>query len=1043
MTGPVTPDRSGRYLAELLGRPFTPEQLEVITAPLAPQLVVAGAGSGKTTVMAARVVHAVAWHGLRPGQILGLTFTNKAAAELGQRVRMVLRRLDVPVDPEEEDDAPTVSTYHAYAANLVADHAVRIGREPHARLLTESGRWQLAGSVVRNAPGPFPYFEFGPQQAALYLLALDAELAEHLVEPDQVREFHTVLEAELAAVGKENGQVKAARQAARARGHLLELVEAYRRRKQELDLLDFGDQVALAARIAREHADVGAGERDRYRLVLLDEYQDTSVSQRVLLSSLYQHHPVSAVGDPCQAIYGWRGASVGNLINFHEHFGLGVLANLSTNFRSGGRLLHLANAVSHELRAESRVPVRELAPAPGAERVGEVRLGYLDTVTEEISWMADHVEKALADGVPPGEVAVLCRRRADFAVVHAELAGRGLPVEVVGLGGLLEMPEVADIVATLEVLADPTANAALVRLLIGPRWMLGVRDLAALGARARALAAADRPPDDRDSADGLLANATRNVDACDVVSLLEAVEDPGDPAAYSTEAYQRLGWFRRELDDLRSVLEQPVVEAVHEVATRIGLDVEVLASEEPLAVARSANLTAFYDHAARYVGLEGEVDVRSFLNWLRAARAAEDGLDVGAVSDADTIKLLTVHKAKGLEWTVVAVPFLTEGIFPPGKGRGRWYTSPAALPYPLRGDARDLPGLPASWIGKGWAAYREECKAVDAAEERRLAYVAVTRAKHTLIASGSAWQPQVRRPRPPSDYLADLASAGARAETWVTPGDTNPLDASVTDHPWPVSLAPAALARRRDAADLVLRALAGEELAAETPLRPNERELVTGWARDAELLLDELTRQRSPVRDIPVPHTLTTSQLVQMRADPAALAASLARPLPRRPSAAARRGTQFHRWVQDLWSARPLFDDLPGAADAGVEDADLRALRKAFEKSVYASVAPVAVEAPFQLVLGSHLVRGRIDAVYGSHEGGYDVIDYKTGARPRDPVAAALQLAVYRVAWADLAGVPLDEVTAGFLYVRTGEIVRPDDLPGREELMRLLEPPTA
>ena len=277
---PIVPAADGRYLRDLLGKPFTDEQLRIITADLCPQLVIAGAGSGKTTVMAARVVHAIAWHQVRPDGILGLTFTNKAASELAERVRLALAQLarlddDGELQPArllqpEPDDQPTVSTYHAYAASLIKDHALRIGREPDSRLLTEAGRWQLALRVVRACA--WSRTRRGPWTASLplpsVLLDLDGVMSDHLVEPaEQVRALrprrwsqdgrraHQDARRSFAHSSRSDG--------ASTRDELLDLVERYRQRKRDLDLVDFGDQVALAAEIARRCPEVGEPQSGR------------------------------------------------------------------------------------------------------------------------------------------------------------------------------------------------------------------------------------------------------------------------------------------------------------------------------------------------------------------------------------------------------------------------------------------------------------------------------------------------------------------------------------------------------------------------------------------------------------------------------------------------------------------------------------------------------------------------------------------------------------------------------------------------------------
>ncbi|WP_425244599.1 PD-(D/E)XK nuclease family protein [Streptomyces citrinus] len=191
-----------------------------------------------------------------------------------------------------------------------------------------------------------------------------------------------------------------------------------------------------------------------------------------------------------------------------------------------------------------------------------------------------------------------------------------------------------------------------------------------------------------------------------------------------------------------------------------------------------------------------------------------------------------------------------------------------------------------------------------------------------------------------------------------------------------------------------------------------------------------------------MPHSLTASQLLRMAADPDGFARELARPMPRPPQPAARQGTRFHAWVESRYEELrlPMHDpeELPGS-DAEIADArDLEVLKEAFERTEYADRTPYRVELPFQLALADRVVRGRIDAVYKEGDGDeatYEIVDWKTGhMKTADP----LQLAVYRLAWAELQGVPLESVGAAFLYVRTGETVRPRRLPGRAELERLL-----
>ncbi|WP_031506038.1 ATP-dependent helicase [Streptomyces megasporus] len=1124
-------------LRRLLDIPFTAEQVECITAPPAPQVIVAGAGSGKTTVMAARVVWLVGTGQVAPDQVLGLTFTNKAAGELTDRVRKALTRAGVldpdPADPDQAPGEPRISTYHAFAGQLLTEHGLRLGIEPSARLLADATRYQLAASVLRTAPGPFTALTKSVGELVRDLLALDAELSEHLVEPERLREYDTELLALLTGgeVKLTNAALRKVPETARGRLELLELVEEYRRRKRERELLDFGDQMALSARLARDAPEVGRILREEYAVVLLDEYQDTSVAQRVLLSGLFGSgtgHAVTAVGDPCQAIYGWRGASVANLDDFPEHFphADGTPARryaLSENRRSGGRLLHLANTLAAPLRAR-HAGVEALRPAPGAEHDGLVRCALLRTHAEEIDWLADSIAHLVNTGTRPGEIAVLCRTAGDFAEIQGALVARDVPVEVVGLSGLLHLPEIADLVAMCEVLQDPTANASLVRLLTGPRWRIGPRDLALLGRRARLLVpGGPRTEDGEVDVERRLAAAVEGTDPAEVISLADALDtflDPGgheDELPFSPEARVRFARLAAEIRELRRSLADPLMDVLHRVLSVTGLEVELSASPHALAARRRETLGTFLDIAAGFASLDGQSTLQAFLGFLRAAVEYEKGLDGSLPGGENTVKVLTAHKSKGLEWDVVAVPGLVRKNFPSEQARESWLSRPRVLPPALRGDAATLPELK-GWTAKDRKDYDEAVKEHQYTEELRLGYVTFTRPRSLLLGSGHWWGPSQKTPRGPSSFLEALREHceadpwHGEVEHWAEEpeeGEENPaLAEAAEERAWPLPLDEDALARRRAAADLVTAHLdgyrngplegkegerapdgpdarpadrrlprprtasadetdgpdgtegtAGTEPAepdSERPepegLDPDDARTVASWDRDLDALVAELRRARSGVREVPLPASLSATQLVRLAADPEGFAKDLIRPMPSPPRpAAARRGTRFHAWVQSRFEELelPLLgpEELPGGEeDEGAhgsgtpteiaDEQDLAALKEAFARTPYAHRTPYRVEVPFRIVLAGRVIRGRIDAVYRDEDGrGFEIVDWKTGhSRTADP----LQLAVYRLAWAERRGLPLRAVRAAFLYVRTGELVHPAHLPDRAELERLL-----
>jgi DNA helicase II / ATP-dependent DNA helicase PcrA len=1071
------PRWSPQELALALRLPVpTAEQAAVIGAPLGPAVVVAGAGSGKTETMSARVLWLVANEHVRPDQVLGLTFTTKAAGELAARIRVRLGQLrhflgaGGPAGDPVLAGEPAVSTYHAYAGRLVSEHALRLGVEPSVRLLTEAMTWQLAQKVVRSYDLDVPELDNAESTVTNWVLDLAGELAEHLVEPEQLRRWTDDLRTRVLArprrsasgrgvAGEPYAEVRKLLDRSAARVALLPLVDRYVRAKHDGRAMDFGDQMAIAATVADRFPEVGRAERARYAVVLLDEYQDTGHAQLTLLRALYgiAGHPVTAVGDPAQAIYGWRGASANNLHRFATHFRTGEgdpapVLTLSTSFRNDELVLDVANALSAEIR--ENVPA--LTPGPRGEP-GVVRAALLETVTGEADWLADEVAavwRADARDRQAGAgrtVAVLCRRRSQFDLVATALRARGVPVELVGLGGLLATPEVRDLVSTLQVVSDPTAGAALARLLLGARWRVGARDVAALGRRARALAA-------RHEEAGPTVAGSR--DTVSDASLVEALDDPGPPELYSAEGYPRLLALGAELAALRRRTAQPLPDLVADVERTLLLDVEVAAAPDRDRAAGRAHLDRFAEVAADF-SVDAEVPtLGAFLAYLAAAEDAERGLEAGVVDvDADRVQVLTVHAAKGLEWDVVAVPGLTHDVFPDllsTRGSG-WATSAPTLPYPLRGDGSDLPVFdvvtPRDQKGLDDARkeFVEACKERAVREERRLAYVATTRARHLLLASGYWWDAAVR-PRGPSTFLTELARVrGVQVDQWADPpvdGATNPLPPPAPV-PWPAD----PLGSRRP---LVEQGAALVRAAQASPVQPDEGTLFAEedllaleWQREAEILLAERARLASgpPAADVPLPGHLAVTDLVALARDPLALARRVRRPVPTRPAPLARRGTAFHAWLEERYGGERLLDldELPGAADSdAAPDSELALLQERFLASEWADRSPDEVEVAFETMVGGVVVRGRIDAVFADPDGGWTVVDWKTGDPPRDPTSASVQLAAYRLAWAELSATPVGLVRAAFHYVRQDRTVAPVDLLDATGLHALVETiPTA
>ncbi len=1076
---------SATDLAEALGQSHapTPEQAAVIEAPLRPLLVVAGAGSGKTETMAARVVWLVANGLVRPDEVLGLTFTRKAAGELSERlaVRLAALREAGVWAPDDEhgavtlDDVPTVSTYHAYAGRIVREHGLRVGVEPDSRLLTEAAAWQFAHDAVLSWDGPMDGVDKAESTVTTAVVDLAGELAEHLVDVDALADHLDRVVAALEDVPRGEGSRKRVHPmrevvaVLRERAVVVPIIARYHHLKRSRDAMDFADQMAVAARIASSIAEVGKAERTRFRAVLLDEFQDTSEAQLHLLRSLFVAPggpvPVTAVGDPHQSIYGWRGASSTTLDQFRADFRDDELAarvlHLSTSWRNDRVVLEAANAVAHPLTATTPVEVRPLSPRADAGP-GYVGVARLTTIEDEATHVADWLRTRLAR---PGRrtAAVLCRKRSQFPPIVDALEAAGVPYEVVGLGGLLHMPEVADLVALLHVVQDPTRGDRLMRLLTGPSCRLGAADLDGLGAWSRVRQSDGRRP----------RGADLSADASERASIIEALDDL--PSAdwvgeegqrIGSTALARLNGMGATVRRLRSLTGLGLPELVDEAEAALGLDIEVLARPGWSTGAARAHLDAFADVAATFASSADEPTLGGFLAWLEAAVDEERGLDLGWVeARPDAVQVMTVHAAKGLEWDVVAVPGLVESSFPahsaaqakvvgeawghrPPTDKG-WLVGLAALPYDLRGDAEGLPRFGWSdahdWdsVALAFDAFTSAVADHGVTEERRLAYVALTRARSDLLLTAHVWG-TASSPRITSRFLEELRSTEIRLAPgpWVEmppvehPKPQNPRTAEPPRVPWPTT----DHVQRRQVLLAPARAVAA------TMAHPDAGPGHTRWDAEATMLLGERAgRVRGSDVEVELPAHLSTSALVSLADDPDEFTSRLRRPMPRAPEPAARRGTAFHAWLEEHYAMTSMLDvdELPGSADEDLVDVDLVRLRESFLASEWADRKPLEVETSVETVVDGVAVRGRIDAVF--EEVGPDglprwvVVDWKTGrpATGERGRVRALQLAAYRLAWARLRGVPEDRVAGAFFHAATGETLWPE-LPGSSEITRVL-----
>ena len=1049
---------SAVQIADALGSPRpTDQQVAVIEAPLAPALIVAGAGSGKTETMANRVVWLLANRLVRPGEIVGLTFTRKAAGELAARIRDRIARLAQAGLVDEAYDAfetPTVSTYNSFANTIFRDNAMLIGRESDGAILGAASAWQLARSlVVASTDERLGDLGKRVDDVTKAVLALSAAVSENIVDPNEVRAMAARFAglADLPPGGARNAAYEGAVSLATTVGALdvlLDLARDFAEAKRRRGFVEFSDQVALALHIVRTTPKVRPEFREQFKVVLLDEYQDTSVVQTWLLAELFAEHPVMAVGDPNQSIYGWRGASAANLESFAEQFGGGEAHtfNLATSWRNGHDILSVANALVEPLLPHTRVRVERLTPGPQASSI-RVDTIFDETVLDEAEsvalWLEKHLRQRNEKGEPPA-AAILFRARKSQGHFIEALRRHNIPYHVLGVGGLLAEPEIADLVSALAVLNNPSAGSELIRLLAGSRWRLGVRDIKELRRVASWLNRRDyaQQPLADDVVEVLRASVAPDeggsiVDALDFVS--HAPAEHSMLKGFSEAGIVRLREAGKTFSNLRARAGLDLVDYVTLVEQELQLDIEVVANEfRPLG---GANMEAFFDALGGYIAVDDSASLSGFLGWLREAEW-RDGLSPRPEDpERGMVQILTIHGAKGLEWDVVAVPRLVADELPSKslEGNNGWLSF-GALPWQFRGDASELPRLL-------WETVETRKELLDAKddfselvkqrhelEERRLAYVAVTRARHSLLLSGSFWSSQ-KSPRGPSPFLLELASRGVIDQLPDgSQNDENPLGDEAELISWPMDPLGHRRARVEDAAAAVRSA-------------PVDR--AGAWTRELDLLLAERAARLDSASYVELPSRVPASRFKDYVTDPASVARSLRRPMPERPYRATRLGTLFHSWVEERSAGTGSFDELDTDSTESDVDTDqldaeaLQRLQATFERSEWANRAPVDVEREIHLVLDGQIIICKIDAVYaepvaaGESER-YEIVDWKTGKAPKDRAdleEKQFQLALYRLAYAQWKGIDPERIDAVFYYVADDQVIRPSHLFSEQELV--------
>ncbi|MGI8394156.1 UvrD-helicase domain-containing protein [Leucobacter sp. Z1108] len=1142
---------SAARVAEIMAGPGhtviipTAEQTTIIEHPLGgTALVIAGAGSGKTETMANRVVWLVANGFADPSQILGLTFTRKAAGELGERIAGRLatfteRLIDAGqrgrLSATEVDraqalaevlgdglDLPDVSTYNAFASGVVQEFGALAGIASSATVIDEATAWRIARDVVCASTDP-ELVSSGDSIAQVVgrVIELDHAVSDNLTSFDLVAQVITEFErvGSLPYNDKSTGahklyaEIRDILKNMRGTQIALRLARVFAEEKRRRGLIEFSDQLALAVETLQRFPKATVQLRQRTPVVLLDEVQDTSVGQTRLLSMLYAGTSVMAVGDPHQSIYGFRGASADNLRSFLRDFrrpgapaAEAATLSLSVSWRNPSEVLKVANTISAPLTATTPVDVPRLrskeehlgpktgtavgasasASASASAGAGDLRAKahtavewrFPETLDEEFeqlaTWMRDARAEHLQRTGTPATAAVVMRARKWMPAVSDALTRAGVPNRIVGLGGLLTTPEVTEVVCALRCVWFADAGSDLIRLLASPRFRVGAADLAGLRHAASWFAKRDtgqQPLSEEDlRGEQALPDPDRQftlLDAVDEISSMKRLDHVA-LARISEVGKERIREAGQVLRRLRQAVGRDIPGLLRAVEYELRIDIELEANERTGyaggALAR-ANLDAFTDLIEVFLSTDKHGTLASVLAWLERLTELDQAAEHVPEPEPGTVHLITGHGAKGLEWDLVAVPRLVESEFPGSPKEGLGWLRPGKIPDELRGDAAARPKL--DWRiattqaelrerimgtrGKGDGStepvpgYKELLAERSQEEERRLAYVAVTRAASRLLLTGSFWG-GTKTPRGPSTFLTELADAGVITGLPVQSAhEEDPLDRPERTAEWPLD----PLGARAEA---VLTAAATLERALEEPAESRPPQHGAGVEPTVELLLAE---RDAATRDAVQPanaERLTASTFHEFIEHPAEAERRRIRPVPMRPYRRTRTGNRFHEWVErrvttslgtavPLWGFDPETDDLSRLEFDG--EPELQPLIEQFERSRFADRQPIAVELEVSIPFAGRRLVCKLDAVYATGEGTdarVEVVDWKSGRPPKNDAerrSRFLQLDLYRHAYAQWAGIDPARIDVTLFYVAEGQELRGEGNRSLAELEQL------
>jgi ATP-dependent DNA helicase UvrD/PcrA len=883
-------------------------QRAAVTHEAGPLLIIAGAGTGKTTVITRRIAYLIAARRARPSEILALTFTDKAAAEMEERVDTLV--------PYGYADVQ-ISTFHAFGDRLIKENALELGLTPDFRVLTRAEQVIF----LRDHLFEFPlkhYRPLGdPTRHLQAFLGLFSRLKDEDVGPDAYLEQAEVL---LSSAADDEGRLEAEEHLELARTYA-----QYQTLMARLGQIDFGDQIVETLRLFRTRPHVLRRYQERFKYILVDEFQDTNFAQNEIVERLAERHRnLAVVADDDQSIYKWRGAAISNVLQFKERYPDARDIVLTENYRcpqevldSAYRLIQFNNPDRLEVKygiSKKLISMTGAAPDPRPPR-------YLafDTLTSEADQVADLIVEEHAQGRPLKDFAILVRANNDADAFLRALNTRDLPWTFSGNAGLYGRPEIRLLISFLRTVAHPDESVSLHYLASSDIYQVPIVDL------TKCATFADRRHR----------------------WLFDVLRDPPAEVALSEEGAAAV---RRLVVDLQRYMElareMPTGELLYQFLTDSGLMTRY--AKAPAELEQEVQNVSKFFGRVRDAGRVLKYDtVREFVNHLDALIDADDDPPLAEPdSDIPAVHVLTVHKAKGLEWPVVFVVNCVHNRFPSIRR-----SEPIEMPAALIKDT--LPGGD-----------------FHLQEERRLFYVAMTRAKDRL-------------------YLTGAEDLGGKRKWKVSQFVVEALELSVD-------------------AVRPFRAQPIEELKRDAPPPEHQSAGQVPLAADAELVVSH--HQVDDYRTCPLKYQYVHLLRIPLRQHHAivygsALHKAVEFYLRRRVAGNYTSLEDFLRAFDDAWRNEGF---LTREHEEKRKQAGVEALTRFYHEEEASGQKPLSVEGEFMFALGPTRVRGRFDRVDDTAEGTV-IVDYKSSDVTEQKVAdkrarESLQLKMYALAHQQATG---------------------------------------